>query len=92
MTPTTNQCSTLKESTGKYNIKTAQLEVKITVYFKRAEIFEQVVFSGISTSWDLLIGVCSIFLRVDRYINDIYKPKAFFKIKIFYKKYVFISY
>jgi hypothetical protein len=38
------------------------------------------------------VGVCSIFLRVDRSTNEIYKPRALFLIKIFYKKYVFIYY
>jgi hypothetical protein len=39
-----------------------------------------------------VVGVCSIFLRVDRSTNEIYKPRALFSIKIFYKKYVFIYY
>jgi hypothetical protein len=34
--------------------------------------------------------VCSIFLRVDRFINEIYNPIAFYSIRLFYKKYVFI--
>ncbi len=37
-------------------------------------------------------GVCSIFLRVDRSINKILKPRVLFLIKVFYKKYVFIYY
>jgi hypothetical protein len=35
-------------------------------------------------------GVCSIFLRVDRYINEIHKPRGLHSIEVFYKKYVFI--
>jgi hypothetical protein len=37
-------------------------------------------------------GVCSIFLRVDRSINEIFKPRVLFLIEVFYKKYVFIYY
>jgi hypothetical protein len=37
-----------------------------------------------------IYGVCSIFLRVDRYINEIHKPRAILPIKVFIKKYVFI--
>jgi hypothetical protein len=37
-------------------------------------------------------GVCPIFLRVDISINEIYKHRAFFLMKVFYKKYVFIHY
>jgi hypothetical protein len=39
-----------------------------------------------------LYGVCSIFLRVDRSINEIHKLRALFSTKVFYKKYVFIYY
>ncbi len=39
-----------------------------------------------------LKGVCSIFLRVDRSINEIHKLTALFSTKVFYKKYVFINY
>ncbi len=35
-------------------------------------------------------GVCSIFLRVDRSINKIHKPRILFWLEVFYKKYVFI--
>ncbi len=35
-------------------------------------------------------GVCSIFLRVDRSLNEIHKPRAILPIKVFNKKYVFI--
>ncbi len=38
------------------------------------------------------VGVCSIFLRVDRSINEIYNLTALFSTKVFYKKYVFINY
>jgi hypothetical protein len=38
-----------------------------------------------------LKGVCSIFLRVDRSLNEIYNPMALFAIKLIYKKYVFID-
>jgi hypothetical protein len=37
-------------------------------------------------------GVCSIFLRVDRPINEIHKLRALFSTKVCYKKYVFIYY
>jgi hypothetical protein len=37
-------------------------------------------------------GVCSIFLRVDRSINEIHKLRALFSTKVFYKTYVFIYY
>jgi hypothetical protein len=37
-------------------------------------------------------GVCSIFLCVDRPINEIHKLRALFSTKVFYKKYVFIYY
>ncbi len=35
-------------------------------------------------------GVCSIFLRIDRSINKIFKPRVLFLIEVFYKKYAFI--
>ncbi len=34
--------------------------------------------------------VCSIFLRVDRSINEIHKPRTILSIPVFNKKYVFI--
>jgi hypothetical protein len=37
-------------------------------------------------------GVCSIFLRVDRSINEIHNLRALFSTKIFLKKYIFINY
>ncbi len=36
------------------------------------------------------VGICSIFLRVDRSTNEMHKPRAFFAIDVFDKKYVFI--
>ncbi len=39
-----------------------------------------------------LYGVCSIFLRVDRSINEIHKPRILNTIQVFFKKYVFIYY
>ncbi len=36
--------------------------------------------------------VCSIFLRVDRSINEIHKHRALYSIEVYYKKYVFIYY
>ncbi len=38
------------------------------------------------------LGVCLIFLRLDRSINKIHKPRAFISIEVFYKKYVFVYY
>jgi hypothetical protein len=34
-----------------------------------------------------IICSCSIFLRVDRSINEMHKPGALFSMEIFYKKY-----
>jgi hypothetical protein len=36
------------------------------------------------------LGVCSIFLHVNRSISEIHKPRAIFSLEILYKKYVFI--
>jgi hypothetical protein len=38
------------------------------------------------------IGACSIFLCVDRSINEMHKLSAHFVIEVFYKKYVLIHY
>ncbi len=40
----------------------------------------------------MLRGVCLIFLRVNRSINEMRKLRALFVIEVFYKKYVFIYY
>jgi hypothetical protein len=37
-------------------------------------------------------GICSIFLSVDRSINEIHKPRILNTIEVFYKKYVFLYY
>ncbi len=41
---------------------------------------------------DCEIGVCSIFLHVDRSINEIHKPRVLGTKEIFSKNYVFIYY
>jgi hypothetical protein len=38
------------------------------------------------------LGVCLIFLCLDRSINKIHKPRAFISIEVCYKKYVFVYY
>jgi dimeric dUTPase (all-alpha-NTP-PPase superfamily) len=37
-------------------------------------------------------GVCSIFLLVNRSINEMHKPRALFSIEVIYKKYISIYY
>jgi hypothetical protein len=37
-----------------------------------------------------ILGVCSIFLRGNRSIKEIHKPRTIFSIKVLFKKYVFI--
>jgi hypothetical protein len=49
-------------------------------------------YSGAERGKDALQGVCSIFLRADRSINEIHYLRALFSIKVFYKKYVLIIY